>query len=210
MNEAIISVIKDYLKKDNTDYALMINGAWGSGKTVFIKNALKSEIEKINCPKQKNDNEKKYQQLYVTLYGVSSIEEIKERIFYGVNPKYKWIEFVSSKVVSATEAIPVAGSALRNFFSLNGKEREAIRTAVANYDDKVFVFDDLERVDKNKIDIQSVLGYINSLAEHYHYKIVVVANDEVLGNDYKQFKEKTIRFSYNHCPNMTEIFDSVC
>lgn len=46
MNEAIISVIKDYLKRKDTDYALMINGAWGSGKTVFIKNALKSEIEK--------------------------------------------------------------------------------------------------------------------------------------------------------------------
>ena len=192
MNEAIISVIKDYLKRKDTDYALMINGAWGSGKTVFIKNALKSEIEKINCPKQKNDNDKKYQQLYVTLYGVSSIEEIKERIFYEVNPKYKWIEFISNKVVSATEAIPLAGSALRNIFSLNAKERESIRTAVTNYDDKVFFFDDLERVDKNKIDIQSVLGYINSLAEHNHYKIVVVANDEVLGDDYKQFKEKTI------------------
>lgn len=127
-----------------------------------------------------------------------------------MNPKYKWIEFISNKVVSATEAIPLAGSALRNIFSLNAKERESIRTAVANYDDKVFFFDDLERVDKNKIDIQSVLGYINSLAEHCHYKIVVIANDEVLGDDYKQFKEKTIRFSYNYCPNMTEIFDSVC
>lgn len=210
MKEAIISVIKDYLKKKMTDYALMINGAWGSGKTVFIKSTLKSEIEKINCPKQKNDDDKKYQQLYVSLYGVSSIEEIKERIFYEVYPKYKWIEFVSSKVVSATEAIPWAGSTIRNLFSFNVKERESIRSAIANYDDKVFFFDDLERIDINKIDIQSVLGYINSLAEHNHYKIVIVANDEVLGDDYKQFKEKTIRFSYNHCPDMTEIFDSVC
>ena len=60
MNAAIISVMQDYLKKEKTDYALMINGSWGSGKTVFIKKTLNSEIEKIDCPKQKNNNGKNH------------------------------------------------------------------------------------------------------------------------------------------------------
>lgn len=33
--EAIISIITDYLKSKETDYALMINGAWGSGKPIL-------------------------------------------------------------------------------------------------------------------------------------------------------------------------------
>lgn len=218
MNASIVSVITDYLNETDTDYALMINGAWGSGKTFFIKNALKAEIEMIVCPiqkdsgKEKKDNckEKNYKQLYVSLYGVSSVEEIKERIFYAINPKFKWFEIVSNKIVSATEVIPMLGGIIKEMLSYSRKEKAAIRDAMTNYADKVLFFDDLERIDNNKIDLQTVLGYINSLTEHHHYKVVVVANDEVLSDEYKQFKEKTIRFSYCYSPKMEDIFDSVC
>lgn len=211
MNDAFISIITDYLKDKDTDYALMINGAWGCGKTYFIKNTLKASIESVECPIQKDNGKKKtYMQIFVSLYGVASVEEIKERIFYAINPTFKWLEIVSNKIVSATEAIPTLGSGFKNVLSCNNKEKEKIRNAIGNYVDKVFFFDDLERIDKNKIDIQSVLGYINSLTEHNHYKVIVVTNDEVLGDDYKQFKEKTIRFSYHHCPEMSDIFDSIC
>lgn len=209
--EAIISIITDYLKGKETDYALMINGAWGSGKTYFIKNTLKPNIERVECPIQKdNDKKNTYKQIFVSLYGVASIEEIKERVFYAINPFYKWLEIASNKIVSATEVIPALGSGLKNVLSCNNKEKEKIRNAITNYADKVLFFDDLERIDKTKIDIQSILGYINSLTEHNHYKIIVVTNDEVLGDDYKQFKEKTIRFSYHYFPKLSDIFDSIC
>lgn len=210
MNDAIVSVVKDYLKDKDSDYALMIHGTWGSGKTYFIKNTLKTEIESVECPQKDNDKNKTYKQIFVSLYGVSSIEEIKERIFYAINPTYKWLEIASNKIVSATEFIPALGSGFKNVLSCSNKEKEKIRNAITNYVDKVLFFDDLERIDKTKIDIQSILGYINSLTEHNHYKVIVVANDEVLGDDYKQFKEKTIRFSFHHRPKMTVIFDDVC
>lgn len=209
MNEAIVSIMTDYLKDKDTDYALMINGAWGSGKTYFINNTLKAEIESVECPKNDNDKKKTYKQIFVSLYGVASIEEINERIFYAINPIFKWVEIASNKIVSALETAAWGGF-FKNLVPSNNEEKDKIRSAITNYDDKVFFFDDLERIDKNKIDIQSVLGYINSLTEHKHYKVIVVANDEVLGDDYKLFKEKTIRFSYHHCPKMSDIFDSVC
>lgn len=211
MNESIVSVITDYLKDTETDYALMITGAWGSGKTFFIKNTLKAKIERIVCPIQKDNGKgNNYKQLYVSLYGVSSVEEIKERIFYAIHPKFKWFEIVSNKMVSVAEVIPMCGGSIKNMLSLNKKEKEDVRDAITNYADKVLFFDDLERIDKNKIDLQTVLGHINSLTEHNHYKVVVVTNDEALSNEYKQFKEKTIRFSYCHSPKMADIFDSVC
>lgn len=211
IEKPIISIITDYLKAKETDFALMINGAWGCGKTYFLKNSLKLAIEEIDCPKQnKKCVNKKYQQIYVSLYGLSSTEEIKERIFYAINPKYKWIDLVSRKAISATEAIPFVGVGIKNLFTLNKKEKNSIIEAVSNYDNKVLIFDDLERIDKNKIDIQSVLGFINFLAEHNHCKIIVVANDGDLDEDYKQFKEKTIRFSYTYCPEKGEIYDSIC
>ncbi len=211
IEKPIISIITDYLKAKETDFALMINGAWGCGKTYFLKNSLKLAIEEIDCPKQnKKCVNKKYQQIYVSLYGLSSTEEIKERIFYAINPKYKWIDLVSRKAISATEAIPFVGVGIKNLFTLNKKEKNSIIEAVSNYDNKVLIFDDLERIDKNKIDIQSVLGFINFLAEHNHCKIIVVANDGDLDEDYKQFKEKTIRFSYTYSSEKGEIFDNIC
>lgn len=210
MTDVFTAIVTDYLNEKETDYALMINGEWGSGKTFFIKNNLKKKIESVTCPVQKNkDKNVTYKQLYVSLYGVSSIEEINERIFYAINPNLRWIETTASKLLSFVEIIPSVGNTIKNAIP-NDKEREDLRNKIANYNDKVIFFDDLERIDKNKIDIQSVLGYINSLTEHNHYKVVVVANDEVLGDDYKQFKEKTIRFSYHHFPKLSDIFDSIC
>ena len=125
MNDAFISIITDYLKDKDTDYALMINGAWGCGKTYFIKNTLKASIESVECPIQKDNGKKKtYMQIFVSLYGVASVEEIKERIFYAINPTFKWLEIVSNKIVSATEAIPTLGSGFKNVLSCNNKEKE--------------------------------------------------------------------------------------
>ena len=44
--EEIKSIIKDYLSVKETDYAILINGQWGCGKTYFIKNELFDEILK--------------------------------------------------------------------------------------------------------------------------------------------------------------------
>lgn len=203
MKEKIVSIITDYLNREETDYALMINGAWGSGKTFFIKNTLKSEIEKIDCHEgKKSDENRKYKLVYVSLYGISSIDEIKERIFYAINSSYKSVGFLLGKI----------GLFLENNSKgvVTKEDTDILKDKFTTYNDKVFFFDDLERIDQKKIDTNTVLGYINFLAEHEHYKIVVVANNEVLDEQYKQFQEKTIRFVCNYTPNFAEVFDDIC
>ena len=37
----IINIIREYIEDKNADYAVMIDGEWGSGKTYFVKRKLK-------------------------------------------------------------------------------------------------------------------------------------------------------------------------
>ena len=42
--EDLVESILDYVRSDYTDYAVMINGEWGIGKTHFWNNRIKNKI----------------------------------------------------------------------------------------------------------------------------------------------------------------------
>ena len=42
-------IIEDYLKAKNTDYAIMINGDWGSGKSYYIKHDFQKVVISVKC-----------------------------------------------------------------------------------------------------------------------------------------------------------------
>ena len=46
--EKITKSIKVYIDEIMSDYAVMINGTWGSEKTYFVKNKLIPELEQDN------------------------------------------------------------------------------------------------------------------------------------------------------------------
>ena len=70
----IIDEIMDYVKSKNTDYAIMVDGKWGSGKTYFWTKELKPTIESTYY-----DQYNMYSTIYVSLYGLTSIEEINKK-----------------------------------------------------------------------------------------------------------------------------------
>ena len=45
--EDLVESILDYIRADYTDYAIMINGEWGSGKTYFWNHKIKPRIESM-------------------------------------------------------------------------------------------------------------------------------------------------------------------
>ena len=99
MNE-IDKIISDYLQVENTDYAIMINGDWGCGKTHYLNNDLKNLVERMVVPKsnlnkttqkirgffgkRKQGNEEGiyYKPAYISLYGLSSAEDFYQRVFF--------------------------------------------------------------------------------------------------------------------------------
>ena len=77
----LIESIEEYIRRPYTDYAVMINGEWGSGKTHFWNNKLRQRIENI-----RNKKGQLYKTIYISLYGINSLEEISKKIFLETNP----------------------------------------------------------------------------------------------------------------------------
>ncbi|PFJ21938.1 hypothetical protein COI92_30140 [Bacillus anthracis] len=160
-----VDSVLEYIKRENTSYAILLNGEWGSGKTYFWENILKKEIKKIN-----------EKIIYVSLYGVNSIEEINKKIFLG---KWEKLEKVTeNKIVGGVTEIAKAilGSAknmelpfIKSIETPNIDYRQFL-----NFTETVLCFDDLERA---SIDINEVLGYINNFVEHDGIKVILIANE---------------------------------
>ncbi|WP_324656411.1 P-loop NTPase fold protein [Bacillus cereus] len=162
-----VDSILDYVKRENTSYAILLNGEWGSGKTYFWENVLKEEITKID---------KKI--IYVSLYGVNSIEDINNKIFLG-----QWgesvQEFTESKwggrLTEITKAMLGSVKSIEiPFIKATIEPPEIDFGQFINFTNTVLCFDDLERA---SIDINKVLGYINNFVEHDGIKVILIANE---------------------------------
>ena len=66
--EELVESILDYIRSDYTDYAIMINGEWGSGKTYFWNHKIRNKIETMRI------NGKQFTTIYMSLYGISNLE----------------------------------------------------------------------------------------------------------------------------------------
>ena len=70
--DSLTSALSTYLSRRNTPYAVMINGGWGVGKTYYLLNTLTSSFSE-------------HQFHYLSLYGLSSVKDIEERIGNQIN-----------------------------------------------------------------------------------------------------------------------------
>lgn len=183
-DEKIISAVEKYVDESLYDYAVMIDGSWGCGKTYFVKNRLIIKLRENEERKAEEDKEyKKRNVIYTSLYGVKSISDISKKLcmeaYLGKNPKIgktvkKGVEIVSS-------LIPIAFEVAKPFIMNIGLKKNDIGDAIKNFlpiKNSILVFDDLERCD---CPINEILGYINSFVEHEKMKVIIVANQEEIG-----------------------------
>lgn len=178
MNE-LIDAICDYVRKPYTDYAIMLNGKWGSGKTYFWNNNLRDKIEKIS------NEGKKYKTIYISLYGVNSLEEISKKLFIETNPMLSKTlkKFVDNKKGNSIPEYVKTGLDMANLFgSMNFNSDKVDFSKLFTVDDKVLCFDDLERAN---IDVIDILGYINNFVEHDGIKTIIICNEEELAIKFK-------------------------
>lgn len=169
-NEHITGYLEQYINRNNSEFSVLLTGKWGVGKTFYIKNFIK---------KTEKDNNFKF--IEISLFGLKETVSIDEQIFEQVNPFLKQLK-TTTKLIKASFKVDLT-LFVKFWKSLDHVDKTRM----------IFVFDDLERTE---INFKEVLGYINRLIEHFHFKVIIIANEENLLKSkediYKEFKEKVV------------------
>ncbi len=184
-NIHITQFLDYYIDSSNPQYAVLLKGKWGSGKTHFI-NEYKNELD---------SKKKKY--IYVSLYGLTNYDEIETKFLESSNP-----ELFNNKTI-------FTGKIASAFFNekINGSLSEIKKSlATLNSKNKTLIFDDLERC---SIESANLLGYINNFVEHKSYKVILIANEEELDKSgkYEITKEKLIGKTFELKSNVNDAYN---
>ncbi|NEN81266.1 P-loop NTPase fold protein [Paenibacillus elgii] len=186
----IINIIDQYIEKQNTNYAIMIDGEWGIGKTYFVLNDLKNHLE----AKLGYEN-KPFKMIYISLNGLNKLDWITEQVILARLSPTKSANVAYGLVKSAFEVaghIPVKGKLIQQSAFVASKQLRDNATNLFDFHNCVIVFDDLERIDPS-LKIETVLGYINTnFIEHNYNKVILVADKEKISGKFNEVQEKFI------------------
>ena len=145
--------IKNYLENDKTNSAIMLTGAWGTGKSHYIKNQLISFLDEANEGKC----------VIVSLYGIKDLKEISKSIYLEVRAKK--IKETSEGATAGKLVAKTVFKGVTSFFGVDLKaDEEALQALYESIDlsGKLIILEDLERC---SIDIIELLGFVNNLVE---------------------------------------------
>ncbi len=187
--------IEEYLDyyfdgKKNFEYAVLLNGAWGSGKTWFVKKYIEKQILK----------DKKV--AYISLNGISKTSEIDEAIFKCIHPvlgskQAKLAGQIFKGALKATLRIDLdSDSKPDGNFGISTPDIK-LPDYLKIDDNFILIFDDLERCE---LKIEETLGYINYFVEQENIKVLVVSNDTEIkeSDNFLRKKEKLIGTTFNY------------
>lgn len=211
MNEDIIRFLTGYAALPSPQYAVLLRGKWGCGKTYFVKHWL-AEFDKSN-KLTANENSIELKPIYVSLFGMREISDIKSAIDRCVNPFFysktgkilKIAGRIASKIIFKTELdIDKDGKsetsfsgALDSLSIFENDNKDEVKGV------KFIIFDDLERC---QIPMKQLLGFINYFVEHCDCHVVVIGEEKYLDDktqhDLLEFKEKIVGREFEILPDI--------
>ncbi|MBT4402127.1 MAG: hypothetical protein HOD37_21790, partial [Bacteroidetes bacterium] len=197
-NANLINLIKDYLATLETDYAIGIDGVWGSGKSYFVNNILRKHIEKV-----KSSTGKYYKLVIVSLFGVSDPAEIQTKLFLELNP------FMKRRWAIIGNMLLQKGLGLVGIGALSSKEKGKLSSIFDIPKNIIIVFDDFERLDPKAF--SKVPGLLNQYIERDKLKVLIVGDfgrDQVA--EFNKIREKLIRHTYEFQPNIDSFLEQYC
>lgn len=236
--EKIIKSVKVYIDENMSDYAVMINGAWGSGKTYFVKNELIPELEQDKPV------------IYISLFGIKTIDDLvnvmslhilniysNERAQKRANLNGNSFRQINSGNISSTSKV---ATTLMSLISKGlklvpkGEDTKAfvsdLQKNSIKFNRYIFIFDDFERSIIDKIEL---LGFFDELVEQNNAKVIIVCNEGKIANgrkennnssiqkeneesidkrlvdDYTLYKEKVIGLTINYKADLSSVYERV-
>lgn len=211
------SILKRFLK--NEDYSVLaVNGKWGIGKTHLVQNFL-------------YEHTKSYY-YYVSIFGISSIEQLKARlianykndlksdnqssqtktelVFNFINKYIKtffeWLNRIFGKI-EKTPKLDILGGLSGSVISIAGDLALEIFFNSIVRENSIICIDDLER--KSKIPLEEILGFVENLVQERKCKIILIYNEDEL-EDKKvldRYREKVIDREFTLNPTVDENLD---
>ena len=182
-----VKKVVDYIKDGSAQYALLINGNWGCGKTYLYKNHLVKAINGIELGKEKAERK---DNVYISLYGMSSLEDLSRALLL------RFISVKTSKGTGDNEDIILKTAGVLEIIS-NSVSFQVKNVSVGGIDkaykkildmikskNLVICLDDLERC---AIPVNEIFGWINNLTEHCNCKVIILADEENIGKMYANF-----------------------
>ena len=160
---------------------VLINGNWGIGKTFFLKNEFLKEKDYV----------------YVQLFGLETMEEVKIEVYSQLN---KVLNFLKNKVYNKVvrNGLNISGDiGSLSVPYLENNIKGAIKRKCKNKE-LIIVIDDIERKSPN-IRLEDILGVIESISEIENASVILVANESKIKEKevYENFKEKVVQKTYN-------------
>jgi hypothetical protein len=214
--------IKEYLDefyqfRDAPKFAVLLKGKWGSGKTWFInkyREVLKAQEE---LQKQYQGEVQGLKTLYISLYGVNDFSQIEQSIYKQLHP------VLSSKqaVIAGKLVSSLVKGHLKFDFDIKDEKYEGVwnfsipelgigkgqGNQIKDSQYGLIIFDDLERC---LIEIENILGYINTFVDSEKLKVVIIGNEEeIIKNNAEKYlstKEKIIGKTFEIKPDYSSAF----
>lgn len=191
INQHIEDNLKYYLSLDKPEYAFLIVGSWGSGKTHFINHFINKH----------NKNNTKF--IKISVFGLNNTIQIDQGIFQELHPILgsKYVKFAGNLIKGAISLgfkLDMDSNGKEDI-NINGKVdklalSDFINPKKNNKYEIIIILDDIERSD---IPLKELLGFVNHLVEISEIKVILIANEEIILNSestetYNAFKEKVI------------------
>ena len=181
-DEKIIDEVIRYISDESYNYALLIDGEWGCGKTYFIQDKCIKAIETYEKERKKEPG-KQRKIKYISLYGCKSIKEIQENIAWGfldnINEKMpqkikdaKYFSSIGKNILASSKKI---GREVLKLIPTSEESTYEIASDWLLMKANIFIFDDIERCD---CPLNEMFGFFNGLVEHEETKIILVANEK--------------------------------
>ncbi len=178
---------------------IVIKGEWGVGKTHFWKDFSKRFLQDRKV-------------VYISLFGKSSLKELKEDMMVQISKFYEKAKKVSSTINTINLPLVSVNVSLESLLSILEPN---------NLNNVIVCFDEFERLSP-RLELKEVFGFISYLKEHFDCKVVLIINEEeireknygeqrseskLFNEIYDKYKEKIIDYELSFTPSVEENFN---
>ena len=211
-NEFIAEYLDAYLAMKNVDFAVMINGPWGCGKTYFIKDYISRRRQRLA-----DDRQNLF--WYVSLHGIANTAEIDLRLFEAAHPivgsrNIRLIGHLARGLVETGVNIRYgieAGSTKKFFDASQQLYNKLVKLYCGENRPVMIVFDDIERC---RLDKTVLFGYIGDLLQEEIPLVILGAESEIESEEqkkgtsvaYRRIREKVIGKTFCLQDELLDVF----